>query len=182
MGLVLCAALVAGCGQQVALPPASVASTPEAAATGSIGKNHDGPMNATFVVALNPTDAYAAVARGALNCWFGANGPMKRSHVFHGEAAPAAKGGAAEILLQERDPSLADQRGIRAFRATFMPAGAGTQVGIAHLKVDPAVATALTRDVETWARGEAGCQLRTVLAPVPDPIPQPKVARIKTTR
>lgn len=181
----LLAAVLTGCGQQIALPPADVAVAPGAApaTTASVPKPIEaGNADASFVVGANATDTYAAVARGALNCWFGANGPMKRSHIFHADANPPAKGGGAEIVLQERDASLSDQRGVRAFRVAFIPAGDGTQVTVSHLKVDANVAQALTRDVETWARGQAGCQLRTVLDPVPDPIPQPKVAKIKTTR
>jgi len=46
---------------------------------------------------------YELVARGALGCWFGAGGPLKTSHVFQAEAAPPAEGGAAEIVLHERE-------------------------------------------------------------------------------
>ncbi|RTL71566.1 MAG: hypothetical protein EKK41_09365 [Hyphomicrobiales bacterium] len=181
----LLAGLVSACGQQIALPPAEVAGQPNSAptTTASVPKPIEaGVSDASFTVGSNATDTYAAVARGALNCWFGANGPMKRSHIFHADANPPAKGGSAEIVLQERDASLSDQRGVKAFRVAFIPTGDGTQVTVSHLKVDPNVALALTRDVETWARGQAGCQLRTVLDPVPDPVPQPKVARIRTTR
>lgn len=181
----LLSALLSACGQQLAVPAPDVAGQPNGApaTTASVPKPIEaGASDASFTVGSSATDTYAAVARGALNCWFGANGPMKRSHIFHADANPPAKGGSAEIVLQERDASLSDQRGVRAFRVAFIPAGEGTQVTVSHLKVDPNVALALTRDVETWARGQAGCQLRTVLEPVPDPVPQPKVAKLRTTR
>src|SRR5258705_5229386 len=81
-----------------------------------------GPPNAfepAVMVPGSPTGIYALVARGALNCWLGAAGPLRASHVFAAEAAPPSQGGAAEIVLHERDPSFRDQRGPRALRVSF---------------------------------------------------------------
>jgi hypothetical protein len=168
---------MAGCGQQVALPPTPIASAPVQTTTGAIPKQIEvGAADSLFVVSGSPTDTYSALARGAHGCWFGANGPLKRSHVFHAEANPPAKGGAAEILVQERDALLSDQRGERAFRVALIPSGEGTQVAVSRLKLEAQAALAMTRDVEAWSRGSQGCQLRTVLPPLPDPVPEKKVA------
>ncbi len=43
-------------------------------------------------------------------------GPLLQSHIFHADAEPAAKGGEVEIVLHERDVTLRDQRGVRAYR------------------------------------------------------------------
>ncbi|MDX2201895.1 MAG: hypothetical protein NW223_04040 [Hyphomicrobiaceae bacterium] len=180
-GLILASILLGGCSQQLHMAAEGV--VPQGLATGSIPKAVDaGTPDATYFVSASPTDAYAAVAQGALNCWFGANGPMKRSHVFHADANPPANGGGAEIVLLEKNATLTEMKGARAFRVAFVPSGAGTQVAVTRLKVDEAVGGALGRDVETWARGQTGCALRSVLPPTPDAAPVQSAAKPKSGR
>jgi hypothetical protein len=121
------------------------------------------------VVSGTPTDVYALVARGVLNCWFGAGGPLKASHVFQAEAEPPSKGGTAEIVIHERDQTLRDHRGIRAYRIAFASEAGGVRIGMTALRFEGAAAQAMAKDVEGWAKGGAGCQLRAVLAPPPPP-------------
>ena len=87
------------------------------------------PIETAFIVPGTPTASYAIVARGALNCWLGAAGPLHATHVFAAEAAPPNQGGAAEIVLHERDPTFRDQRGPRALRVSFEQAQGGVRVG-----------------------------------------------------
>ena len=114
------------------------------------------PVETAIIVPGTPTEVYALVARGALGCWFGANGPLKATHVFHAEAAPPSQGGQAEIVLHERDVSLRDQRGARAFRVKFASDAAGVRVGITVVKIAPALAEPMVQDVAVWARGRSG--------------------------
>jgi hypothetical protein len=129
-----------------------------------------------------PTGVFAQVARGALGCWFAANGPLKASHVYRAEAEPPAKGGDAEIVIFERDVSLRDQRGTRAYRISFDSEGGGVRVTATALKFEPKLTEAMARDVGTWAKGGSGCQLRALLPP-PAPAPAAKTAKAaKTTK
>lgn len=141
------------------LPPSQPA--PE---TGSLAVRPE-PYETAVVVSGTPTEVYALVARGALGCWFGADGPLKRSHVFQAEADPPAKGGAAEIMIHERDVTLRDQRGVRAYRISFASEATGVRVGMAALKFELAHAQLMAKDVEVWAKGGAGCHLPTALPP-----------------
>jgi hypothetical protein len=120
------------------------------------------------MVTGTPTAVYALVARGALGCWFGADGPLKPTHVFEAEAEPPAKGGAAEIVLYERDESLRDKRGPRALKVAFASVSTNVRVGVTVIKMDPQLAQLMVKDVEVWARGGSGCQVRTLL-PAPPP-------------
>jgi hypothetical protein len=120
----------------------------------------------TLMVEGTPTEAYAWLARQALHCWFGADGPLKATHIFHADAASPTEGGAADIVLQERDVSLRDQRGVRAFRISLRSEGGGVRVGITNLKMGQAIGGLMVRDAETWARGGEGCLART-LSPAP---------------
>lgn len=167
------ALLLAGCGQQ-GLQPASV-SPPVPLETGTLtDKTAElGPAHYTIVVPGVPTDVYAILASGAHKCWLGPTGPLRKTHIFQAEAAPPAAGGNAQILLHERDPTQPDQRGARAFRIALTQGPGGTKVGVTAAKIDPKFAEAMTRDVEVWARGGEGCQLRVVAPPVPEPAPSP---------
>lgn len=167
--LILLPAALTACGQSASLPSPSIASA--ATETAAIGPRSREALPPELKIAASgqPTDLYMQVARGALGCWFGADGPLKRTHVFTAEAAPPAKGGHAEIILQERDPAQPEQRGARAFQVAFGVAPGGTEIAVASQKLAPEVAQAMKRDVETWARGQSGCELRTVLAPAPTP-------------
>lgn len=127
------------------------------------------PAETAIVASGSPTDAYAAVARRMLGCWFGGDGPLRPTHVFHADAKPPSQGGTAEIVIHERDPVQHEQRGVRAFRVSFETAAQGVRVGIAALKVPSPLAEAMVRDVEAWVRGGSGCQLRIVSPPPPAP-------------
>jgi hypothetical protein len=126
-----------------------------------------GPHETALTVPGTPTEVFTAVARGALGCWFAATGPLKASHVYRAEAEPPAKGGAAWIIVYERDGSVRDQRGAKAYHVTFAGEASGVRVATTSLKFETAAAQAMARDVEAWAKGGASCQLRTVLPPPP---------------
>jgi hypothetical protein len=173
------AALLGGCGGpnlnlQDLLPPPAPADT--GAQTGAETALKTGPETGSLsapsgsdetstVVSGTPTGVFAEVARHALGCWFAVDGPLKATHVYRAEAEPPAKGGNAEILIHERDASTRDQRGARAYRIAFISEFSGVRVTATALKFEPKVAQAMAKDVETWAKGQEGCQLRAALPP-----------------
>jgi hypothetical protein len=128
------------------------------------------PAGTTIMAKGTPTEIYELVARGALGCWLGPDGPLTTSHIFHAEAKPPAEGGAAQIVLHERDSTYSDQRGSRAFRVTFARAGAGAKVEITNVKLIPTLGAAMATDVETWAAGGKGCEARLLYPPPPTPV------------
>ncbi|HJZ32357.1 MAG TPA: hypothetical protein VKF35_14675 [Hyphomicrobiaceae bacterium] len=126
------------------------------------------PANAfetTFMVPGTPTAIYTLVARGALSCWVGASGPLHQTHVFAAAAAPPSAGGAAEIVLHERDQSFRDQRGPRAMRIAFEGSQGGVRMAINNLRMPVALAEAMSRDAARWANGGDGCEAQTVREP-----------------
>jgi hypothetical protein len=160
---ILLLAFCAGCvpsSLPALLPPPPASDT---AKTGDAAPST--PYETAVIVSGTPTDVYALVARGILGCWFGAGGPLKESHVFQAEADPPAKGGSAEIVIHERDRSLPDQRGLRAYRVSIASEAAGVRVGMLTLRFEVALAQSMAKDVEGWAKGSAGCQLRALLPP-----------------
>lgn len=103
-------------------------------------------------------EIYSRIARGALLCWFGPSGGMRRTHVFHADVAPESKGGAAEIVLHERDEDAASPRALRAFRVTIVRAGTGSSVQSENLRLPPETGAAMQLDVARFARGDATCR------------------------
>jgi hypothetical protein len=153
----LAAACAVGCSSSGAptLPP------PGAIETGA------GPLSSTtaavettIIAPGTPTEAYTLVAHGALRCWFAPDGPLKKTHVFHADADSPTQGGAAAIVLHERDATLGDQRGARAFRIAFLSDPSGVRVTVVNLKLPDALAQVMVRDAQTWARGGEGCGAR----------------------
>jgi hypothetical protein len=117
-------------------------------------------VETTIMTPGTPTEVYTLVAHGALRCWFAPDGLLKATHVFNAEADSPTQGGAAAIVLHERDATLNDHRGARAFRITFAPDPGGVRVAVVNLKMPDAIAQPMVRDAETWARGGEGCETR----------------------
>jgi hypothetical protein len=126
------------------------------------------PHETSIIVSGTPTGVFAEVAQGALGCWLGPGGPLKASHVYRAEADPPAKGGDAEIVLHERDTSLRDQRGPRAYRVAFASEASGVRVTATALRFEAKLAEVMAQDVAGWAKESAkagGCRLRALLPP-----------------
>jgi hypothetical protein len=175
IGLVL-ASLAGGCSAngmptlQSLLPPPTETSS---VATPSQ------PYETSVLASGTPTGVFTQVAQGVLSCWFGADGPLKAGYIYRAEAEPPAKGGEAEIVIHERDLSVRDLRGPRAYRISFAGEVGSVRVTAAALKLELKRAEAMARDVEMWAKEGAkagvGCQLRTLSSP-----PSPVVAKATT--
>jgi hypothetical protein len=179
------AAGVGGCSQSglPSLPSGTQSSiTPTQLETGAVAAPATPAPEVVTIAAGTPTDIYARVASGALRCWFGANGPLKATHIFNAEAAPPSDGGVAEIVVHERDLTSRDQRGTRAFRVAFVGRGGNVEVGISPLKLGPPMSELMVRDVETWAQGGSGCNARALSPPVEVAAPPGNPAKSKATQ
>jgi len=142
-------------------------SQPNQVEANQVGPNQvqPNPFERAFIAEGNPTSLYAQVARGALSCWLSAGGPLHGTHVFAAEAAPPNQGGAAEIVLHERDRGFRDQRGPRAVRIRFEGAPGGVRVGFSNLRLGVELAESMARDVATWAKAGTGCAARDLQQP-----------------
>jgi len=155
----LAAACAAGCSSSGA---PTLSPPPGAIETGATlhPSSTTAAVETTIIAPGTPTEVYALVAHGALRCWFAPDGLLKTTHVFNAEADSPTHGGAAAIVLHERDATLGDQRGPRAFRIAFVSDPGGSRVTIVNLKMADVIAQAMVRDAETWARGGEGCEAR----------------------
>jgi hypothetical protein len=151
----LLVACTAGCSQS-GIPTLAASS----GIVTSAGPASEPNLETAVITSGTPTDVYASLARRVLHCWFGADGPLKRTHVFYAEAASPEEGGAANILLHERDETLGDRRGARAFRIAITREAGSVRVGITNIKMPEPIARLMVQDAQTWARGEDGCETR----------------------
>jgi hypothetical protein len=166
---VLAAACAAGCsssGAPTLSPPAGVIETGATLHPAST----TAAVETTIMIPGTPTEVYTLVAHGALRCWFAPDGVLKTTHIFNAEADSPTQGGAAAIVLHERDDTLGDHRGARAFRIAFVPDPGGVRLSLVNLKMSDAIAQSMVRDAETWARGGEGCETRTADRAPPQPV------------
>jgi hypothetical protein len=186
------ASLLAGCASATnpspltALPPAnSSAQVTSALAEGSATPAPDlAAMLATLgnspSLKGTPTEVYERVARGALVCWFGANGPLKKTHIFDATAASPTKGGEAEITVHERDPTQPSPRGTRVFRIWLVPeSSASTRMTMQVSRLPADLAQAMEKDTLAWGIGREACETQRVRPP-PVPVAEPVQAKTKT--
>lgn len=117
---------------------------------------------AALPVIGSPTEVYTRVARGAVNCWFGASGPLKGRYIYHASAESPARGGRAEISVHERDETSKDPRGGRALKIFIASEGEATKVSYENNRIPADLSDAMRRDVDRWAADKMGCQ------PIPD--------------
>jgi hypothetical protein len=169
--LVVALAALAGACTSAGLPQVPGNSGQIETAAANTTQSTTPPLETVSTAPGEPTEVYALVARGIHGCWFGADGPLRGTHVFHAQAKPPAQGGQAEITIHERDLSMREQRGVQAFRVSIETAVGGSRVALAALKLPPGFGEPMVRDVEEWSKGRQGCQLR---ASLPRPEPPPK--------
>jgi hypothetical protein len=187
LGAPLIAAILSACagaGQQ-----AQPLSLPKLPSVGSISE--------AIPVAIgqpvgSATDIYARIARGAMSCWFGTNGPLKKDYIFHASADAPSRGGKAQIAIHQRDPTQPNPRGAKAYLINIDPTGeSSATIKTENLKMTDAFATAMTGDVGRWSKSDQGCaENSTVVGWVPAPpapaeIPKPthkaKKSKVKTS-
>lgn len=155
----LIVAALSGCAgngpelQSLSLQPASetvttVAASPDVEAKGTSVSGATG----------SATDIYARLARGAMGCWFAVGGPLKKDYIFHATADAPSRGGKAEVVIHERDPTQPNPRGAKAYVIEIQPTGeSSANVTAENRKMSDAFAAAMTDDISRWSKGEEGC-------------------------
>ena len=129
----------------------------------------------------SPTEIYSRVAQGAVGCWFGTKGPLKKDYIYHAEADAPSRGGKAEITIHVRDMSQPNPRGAKAYKVKIEPKDETAAVVTENLKMSEAFATAMSADVGRWAHGDTGCASTSTAASwgapaVADGAPSPPAA------
>lgn len=105
-----------------------------------------------------PVDVYARVARGALRCWFGPEGSLKKTHVFHAKVEPPADGGAAEISIQTRETG-STHGVLLAYAIAIAPAPSGSLIEARNFRFTDDQANLMTQDVSRWVSGKEDCSM-----------------------
>lgn len=106
-----------------------------------------------------PVDVYARVARGALKCWFGPEGSLKATHVFHARVDPPSAGGSAEIGVHTREAG-STIGVLRAYVIAINPvSGGGSTIEVQNVRLPEKDAALMKADVARWIAGQEGCSV-----------------------
>jgi len=147
MGLV-----VSGCGGQLdsnSLATGAIEAIPASALALAAG---------TKTPVGTPTEIYTRIARGALSCWLGGQGELRKTHAFHAVASPRRDGGRSRIIIYQRpQKAKSGERGLAAFRILISPQGSSALVQAENLKLPKALGERMVLDTQRWAAGEVGC-------------------------
>lgn len=103
------------------------------------------------------TDVYMRIAHGAATCWFGADGALKRSHIFHADVDPPSRGETAQVTVHEIEPGQTSPWGRRAFRVQLAPADGATSIAVENIAMPEEVANRMRADVFEWIEGKSAC-------------------------
>ncbi len=133
-------------------PSLSLPEIPKLESVAAITVTEEAPVGSA-------TEIYTRVARGAMTCWFAANGPLKKDYIYHAAADAPSRGGKAEIVVHVRDTGAQNPRGAKAYRINIDPTGENAAaVKTENLKMSDAYAAAMAADVGRWSRGDQGCR------------------------
>lgn len=124
-------------------------------------------------VAGSVTEVYTRVAQRAMRCWFGADGGLKQSHIFHADLAPPSRGEVAEIVIHELDRIESQSWGRRAFRVILGPADGQTSLEVENIAMPAELARRMQADVFDWAEARDACASRASLTATSAPAQVP---------
>jgi hypothetical protein len=130
----------------------------------------------------SPVEVYSRVARGALKCWFGPEGSLKKTHVFHATVEPPDKGGAADIGVHTREAG--SSHGVfRAFVVTITPSGSGSLIEAQNVRFPEPQAAIMFADVNRWASGKGECGIVGIGGwdAAQPPLPPPEGSQVAQT-
>ncbi|MGE0766412.1 MAG: hypothetical protein AB7L90_08110 [Hyphomicrobiaceae bacterium] len=116
------------------------------------------PASTTVSVPDPPVDVYARIARGALKCWFGPEGSLKKTYVFHAKVDPPSAGKGAEIAVHTRTEG-SSHGVLRAFAIAITPAGSGSIVEAQNIRFERSQAQLMIADVGRWSTGDEDCSV-----------------------
>jgi hypothetical protein len=146
----------AGNGPELQAP--DIQPTSEASATIAPSPDLEGKGIPITGATGSATDIYSRIARGAMGCWFAVGGPLKKDYIFHATADAPSRGGKAEVVIHQRDPTQPNPRGPKAYVVEIQPTGdSSASITAENRKMTNTVAAAMTDDVSRWSKGEDGC-------------------------
>ena len=126
------------------------------------------------------SDVYTLIARGARMCWFGADGALKETHIFHAALDPPSRGEMAEIVIQEIDRTQVSPWGRRTFRVRLTPADGATAIAVENIAMPDDLAASMRADVFKWTEGVMACSTRRQPAATAASAPPDQESRMPT--
>ncbi len=131
--------------------------------TGSVGE----PMRAPGSV----PEVYARIAQNSRACWFGPEGALKTTHIFHADLEPPSRGEIAELVVHELDRGGESRWGRRVFKVSLQPSDQQTAIAVDNISMPTEIGSRMRADVFQWSQGGTGCTTRNA-----EPVAQAQTA------
>jgi len=134
--------------------------------------NHPSTVNA------DPIEVYQRIASRAAKCWFGPDGPLRQSHIFHAVVQAPADGRTVEIAILKRTDKPKSPWGPKVYQID-LTGTTSTDVSFQNFGLDLKTRAGIQKDALAWANGHPAC---TENVPPPAPRAADKPASAKRKR
>lgn len=128
-------------------------------------------------VALAPLDVYFRIAEQSAICWFGPEGRLTPSHIYHASAPSPSTSGSIEIALHRRTSDPKKPWGPRAFVIQLSGSDI-TSIEFKNISLPLSEDSTVRSETLAWASGRADCK-RVPRPPVAEAEPPPKPTKRK---
>jgi hypothetical protein len=117
-------------------------------------------------VPLEPIEVYQRIAGRAAKCWFGPDGPLRHSHIFHAIVQSPADGGVVEIGIHKRTSKPKSPWGAKVY-AIVLKGTTSTDISFQNFGMDLKTRTGMKNDALAWANGKPACTQNVAPQPAP---------------
>lgn len=114
------------------------------------------PPNQSATVPVAPIEVYQRIATSASRCWFGPDGPLRYSHIFHAIVQAPADGGLVEIGIHKRTTNQKSPWGAKIY-AIVLKGTTSTDLVFQNFGLDLKTRNAIKTDALAWANGKPAC-------------------------
>ena len=106
------------------------------------------------IATSKPVDAYVLLGGRIKSCWFNADMPLLRDHVYRADVSP--DGSKVQITIHEKQ-ALGRAGRLDLRRSISRQEGSSTVVSTENRKMPPDLAAKMQYDIDRWKRGESNC-------------------------
>ncbi|MCB1509413.1 MAG: hypothetical protein KDJ36_00800 [Hyphomicrobiaceae bacterium] len=148
------------------------------------------PLQTSALAGLNvsvsaaPLDVYFRIAENAAQCWFGPEGRLASSHIFHAAASAPTTGKPIEIALHRRTADPKKPWGPRAY-VIQLSGTSSTNIDFKNISLPQSEEAVVRNEALAWANGRSDCKRLpppVVTAPPPSTKPATKKAKARKAR
>lgn len=115
-----------------------------------IKENYPSTINA------DPIEVYQRIASRAAKCWFGPDGPLRQTHIFHAVVQSPVDGQTVEIGILKRTDKPKSPWGPKVYQIV-LAGSTSTDVTFQNFGLDLKTRAGINKDALAWANGHPAC-------------------------